>query len=291
MLGARARRKDWDMADRHPVDTTSAFTTIARVGPTQQVREQLYAAIERGDYQPGSMLPSERVLCETFGVSRVSVREAIAGLEATGLIVVQHGRGAFVRDTVGDQYAGPFAKYIEIHRDEIVELLKVRGALDELAAEEAALRGTPDGLAGVMSAHEAFHTAAHGVSDPTTLAALDVAFHLSIAAASGGALLSSLLKELNGILDDSRRLMLGRPGQTVRSAEQHQAIVDAILSGNTKAARRAVERHLSGVRDWVQQFVPTEPSNGPTNGAKPAATRRRKAAVPKPSSAVPKPSS
>ncbi|MCG2799991.1 MAG: GntR family transcriptional regulator, partial [Cellulomonas sp.] len=68
------------------------LTSIKRVGPTQLVREQLLVAIESGAYAPGSALPSERVLCETFGVSRVSLREAIAGLEATGLITVQHGR-------------------------------------------------------------------------------------------------------------------------------------------------------------------------------------------------------
>ncbi|MGI8535401.1 MAG: FadR/GntR family transcriptional regulator [Mycobacteriales bacterium] len=235
-------------------NAVSAFTTIARVGPTQQIREQLLAAIEGGDYPPGSALPSERALCESFGVSRVSVREAIAGLEAMGLIVVKHGRGAFVREGAGEEYAAPFAKYLQLHRDELLELLRVRGALDELAAEEAALHGTKNGVARLVEANERFRTAAEGELGAGRLALLDVAFHVSIAEAVGGSLLPSLLRELNGILDDSRRMTLAREGQLPRSAAEHQAIVDAILGRDAAEARRAANQHLAGIRTWVSEY-------------------------------------
>jgi DNA-binding FadR family transcriptional regulator len=58
------------------------YTLLSTVSRTQQVRDQLEAAIERGDYKPGERLPSERELVELLGVSRVSVREAIRSLEA-----------------------------------------------------------------------------------------------------------------------------------------------------------------------------------------------------------------
>lgn len=234
------------------------LTSVRRVGPTQQVREQLLAAIERGDFPPGSLLPSERVLCETFGVSRVSVREAISGLEAIGLVRVQHGRGAFVGSCVGDQYAGPFAKYLELHREELLELLKVRGALDELAAEEAALHGTGDGLAQMIEACDAFRAAIEGDGqDLAQLAVLDVTFHVSIARCSGGQLLPKLLVELNGVLDESRRLTLAGRGRPARSAQQHQAIVDAIVAGDGRGARRAAARHIGAIRAWIQKFNAT----------------------------------
>jgi GntR family transcriptional repressor for pyruvate dehydrogenase complex len=243
------------MANKGQKKNVFAFTAISRVGPTQQVREQMFAAIERGDYLPGSALPSERVLCETFGVSRVSVREAIAGFEATGLIVVRHGRGAFVREGMSDQYAGPFGKYLEMHREEILELLKVRGALDELAAEQASLRGTETELEKITAAHEAFKQAVVDGAAVALLARLDVAFHMSIAEAAGGALLPSLLKDLNGILADSRQISLSRPGRPVRSSEQHQAILQAILTRDTKTARRAVSDHLTSTRELVQDLT------------------------------------
>ena len=232
-----------------------AFKSVHRVSPTQAVREQLLAAIQSGDYPPGSALPSERVLCESFGVSRVSVREAIAGLEAMGLITVQHGRGAFVRESVHDQYAGPFGIYLLQHREELLELLRVRGALDQLAAEDAALHGTEPGLARLSAANEAFRRAAEkGETDFGRIAELDVAFHVSIAEAGGGRLLPALLSELNGILNESRRMTLARPGQLERSVRQHQAIVDAIKDGNANIARRAAEKHLAAITAWIQEL-------------------------------------
>lgn len=234
---------------------TAGLRTVRRVSPTQQVREQLLAALERGDFPPGTFLPSERILCDTFGVSRVSVREAIAGLEAMGLISVQHGRGAYVQESLLTQYAGLFGEYLSMHRDELLELLKVRGALDELAAEQASLQGSQADTDEVVEACDEFRRAVEeDETDLARLAQLDVAFHLSIARSAGGELLPRLLGELNGILDESRRLTLSRPGQLDRSVKQHQAIADAIAAGNATAARRAVEKHMSGIRQWLTEL-------------------------------------
>ena len=230
------------------------LTLVRKVGPTEQVRNQLLVAIQRGDFPPGSLLPSERVLCETFGVSRVSVREAISGLEAVGLVSVHHGRGAFVRSGLADP-AGPFVKYLELHREELLELLKVLGALDELAAEDAALEGTADGLAQMIAARDAFAKAVES-NDLEQMAATDVAFHVSISRCSDGQLLPQLLIELNGVLEESRRMTLAGAGRSARSVKEHAAIVEAIVAHDPRGARRAVARHIKSVIGWIQKFNP-----------------------------------
>jgi GntR family transcriptional repressor for pyruvate dehydrogenase complex len=233
------------------------FTSVSRVSPTLHVREQLLAAIERGEFLPGSALPSERALCETFGVSRVSVREAIAGIEAMGLITVQHGRGAFIRALATSEYAGPFAKYLQLHRHELVQLLKVRGALDELAAEEAALHGTRQYVAHIQQLCDRFREQAEREKHEfSQLAELDVAFHIAIAEASKGELLTKLLRELNGLLVDSRKIMFGRDDQPKISIADHQLIVDAIARGDVRAARQAVHGHVEGIWSWIESFAP-----------------------------------
>ena len=50
------------------------------------------------EYRPGDLLPSERELSERYGLSRTTVRLALAELEQLGLVVRQHGRGTFVAD-------------------------------------------------------------------------------------------------------------------------------------------------------------------------------------------------
>lgn len=62
------------------------------------ISEKLKAQIETGHYEPGKRLPSEFDLGETFGVSRTTIRKAIANLTQQGLVTTQQGRGIFVTE-------------------------------------------------------------------------------------------------------------------------------------------------------------------------------------------------
>jgi DNA-binding GntR family transcriptional regulator len=61
------------------------------------VRQSLADEVERGRLPPGSRVPSERALSERLGVSRVTVRRALAALERSGVIETSPGLGRFVR--------------------------------------------------------------------------------------------------------------------------------------------------------------------------------------------------
>ena len=61
-----------------------------------QLKEILSQRILRNDWGVGERLPTEFELCEEYGVSRITVRQALAGLEKEGLIVRKQGLGTFV---------------------------------------------------------------------------------------------------------------------------------------------------------------------------------------------------
>ena len=71
---------------------------IERKTLTDITQEELRQAILGGTFGPGSQLPTEAELCETFGVSRTVVREALRVLEDEGLVTRRHGVGTFVRN-------------------------------------------------------------------------------------------------------------------------------------------------------------------------------------------------
>lgn len=74
------------------------MTEIQRPGALyQQVAAAIREAILSGEFAPDSLLPSESQLINRYGVSRPTVRNAIAALRAEGLIDVRHGKGSFVR--------------------------------------------------------------------------------------------------------------------------------------------------------------------------------------------------
>jgi DNA-binding FadR family transcriptional regulator len=217
----------------------------------ENIAHALEQAIEVGRYKPGERLPSERELVETFGVSRVSVREAIRALEALGFVKVYQGRGAFVTDRRSG-FGEPLARWLELHRDEVLELLNVRGALDALASAEAATSGNKGKkLAAIEAAHKAFGEAVATHADTGDIVAADVAFHLAIAEASGNRLLYDLLSDLHFYLSESRHAVLAPPDRPAHSAVDHGAIVDAIRAGDADRARAATANHIDSVRRLV----------------------------------------
>lgn len=77
-----------------------------------QMSEQICSAIESGRLKPGDPLPSERELCEKYGVSRGTVRQAIQSLANLGYIVKKQGKGTVIKhptlnhDLIGDYSFG-----------------------------------------------------------------------------------------------------------------------------------------------------------------------------------------
>lgn len=213
---------------------------------------QLEDAIRRAEYRPGDKLPSQRELVEMLGVSRVSVREAICSLEAIGLVEVRHGTGTIVLDPSGRDPAPGVSRWMRINRAEVLELLTVRAALDELAGQEAARRHDEAALAEVRAAHAAF---AQAVADDRRdeLPALDMRFHIAIAEASGSPLLRDLLVELHSSLDRSREMFFAPYGRSQASAWEHAVILSALEAGDGAEARRATSAHIESVRRLISE--------------------------------------
>jgi DNA-binding FadR family transcriptional regulator len=157
-------------------------------------------------------------------------------------------------------YSAQFASWLSLHRDELITLLDVRGALDELAAFQAVERSDARSLRKIGSTHESFQREASlSVPNVERLVAKDVAFHRSIAQASGSELLVSLLDELADHITDSRRVTLvGRDARM--SAKEHAAVVGAIERRDAPAAKEAAGAHVRSVRDWVEAALAEAPA-------------------------------
>src|SRR4051794_26442367 len=71
--------------------TADLFTPVSVGRISEVIVEQMRVLIREGKLVPGDRLPSERSLCERFGVSRVTIREALRVLEASGLVEIRVG--------------------------------------------------------------------------------------------------------------------------------------------------------------------------------------------------------
>src|SRR5205814_9365915 len=98
-----------------PPQVTASFTPVRQARASGEIVSQIERAIFDAALSPGDRLESERELAEQFGVSRITVRDALRVLEARGLIRVKVGAmgGAFVEEANTDRVAESISTLIK----------------------------------------------------------------------------------------------------------------------------------------------------------------------------------
>lgn len=225
---------------------------VPRIADT--IIEQMERLILNGTLKPGEKLPVERELSEQFNVSRASLREAIAILEARGLISSRRGEGTFVRDVMAPSLTEPLKELMERHRGSVYDIVELRHGLEAVAAYYAALRGT-DADREVIRLRFAALQQAHALRDSALEAKADAEFHLAIAEAAHNVFLLHVLRALFGLLHksivNSLETLYTREHSRREIPKQHAALLEAILAGDPEGARTAAHEHLAFVEETM----------------------------------------
>ncbi|MFF3956793.1 FadR/GntR family transcriptional regulator [Streptomyces sp. NPDC001890] len=180
----------------------------------------------------GDRIPTESRLAGIFGVSRLSVREAVRVLVHAELLTTRQGNGTFV--TATDE--GRIALRRRLDRARTADILDVRRGLDIVAARLAATMRTEEDLASLQEAMER-RTAAGRAGDLGTFTDADVDFHLRIAEASHNPLLSDLYRNMSDALWETVEA-----NQCIDEAGEdpfHTALYEAVRGGDPAAATAA----------------------------------------------------
>ena len=130
--------------------------TIQRTNLYEQVAREICNHIVQNELQVGEKLPSEQELCRQFGVSRASVREGLRLLQILGITETRVGEGTFIRDTHPNSVFLHLSTLSEPTRKDLFDLVEVMGILELQAVRLAVIRLTPDNLAELKGALEAF---------------------------------------------------------------------------------------------------------------------------------------
>ncbi len=203
--------------------------------------ERLGTAIRLGVYPNGSALPPERELAARMGVSRATLREAIAALRAANVVKTTRGRGGgTVVDheptTPGDPSGVPLGE----RREELLDSLTFRRVVEPGACHLAASRVLTAAQREMIT--ESLRVVA-GSADPAEHRQADSRLHLGIAALTGSA---QLVDAVTSVQADLHDMLIAIPVLAVNiehSNAQHGAIVEAILAGEGHRARREMENH------------------------------------------------
>ena len=217
-------------------------------GATRAAIKALQDQILRGELRPGQRLPSERALSESLGLSRPTVREAAQALSAMNILEARRGSGTYVSSLAVSELLEPLEFALELTSLTIRSLFEVRLALEPLAAELAAQRASDE-------QRNLFAELLHREGRRQTRAQfleLDVELHQLIVKAADNQLLEAMARSLNVLGRKSRELTVRRPGAVSRAADEHRAIITAILARSPVDARSAMETHLLNVRSAME---------------------------------------
>jgi len=235
--------------------TRPRFEPIERQTVSEGIRDALLESIRSGALPPGARLPSERSLCDEFGVARTSVREAIQGLVSVGAIVKRANR-----PYVAEQLPGRLTDHDD-RRRHLEELVEVRRVVEVPIARLSATRADADGRARIRSIARSL-TPEMSLADFRRTAR---AFHVAVARACGNETLAEIYGKvldaqfdssaLDSLLDSRSNLWLVK--QVIfDSAKTYNEIADAIFEGNAERAVAAVEKNLSQVeRQLIARMV------------------------------------
>jgi GntR family transcriptional repressor for pyruvate dehydrogenase complex len=203
--------------------------------------EQLGTAIRLGVYPRGSTLPPERELAERLGVSRATLREAIAALRSADFVTTTRGRnGGTVVSYRPKKPTTRSARALVPRSDALRDMLVFRRVVEPGACHIAAGRD-------LSEEQRAFLTRAHddvaSATDHAEHRQADSRFHLAIAAVTESALTARSVAAVQADLHDMLSAIPVLQVNLDHSNQQHRAIVTAILEGEATKARRVMESH------------------------------------------------
>lgn len=204
-----------------------------------RVRMALADEIVRGVIGPGVPL-DEASIAERFAVSRTPVREAIRQLEAIGFAEARPHRGAVV----------PL-----FTPEKLNEIFLVMAELEALCARLAAEAATSADKAALQEVHLACRDAAHE-GDIGRYYDLNIRFHETIYAIGHNSFLAEVTMGVRNRVAPFRRAQFQSLGRLVRSVEEHEAVVAAILAGDAEKAAATMRDHLGYVRSSVDKVAP-----------------------------------
>ena len=220
------------------------FQPVAVTRASSAIVDQIRTAILGGRLKQGERLPPERELAAQFGVSRVTVRDALRSLEATGLVEIRVGArgGAFVRSPSKERVGEGILDYLTMSSVTSEDVTELRMVLElgiiPLVCERATEEDIEDLLALCHRAREALAAGTYDMS-------MSVEFHTRVAHAAHNGAIELLLPSLQGpLLMSLEEAQQVAPEMGRKGTQEHLAFVEAVRDREVDEAVRIMRAHL-----------------------------------------------
>lgn len=240
MTGPRAPSTGGAVGSKGDLLTRVSIGRISEV-----IVDQVRLLIRQGQLSAGDRLPSERELCERFGVSRVTVREALRVLEANGLVEIRVGArgGAFVTAPSSRLVGEGISDLITLASLTALEVTEARLVFELGIVPLVCERATEQDIDELYEICDRSAAALEGNDYPLELSA---EWHTRYAQAAHNRAVAMLVESLHGPLVMSlERAREAAPLHGRQGVREHRALVDAIATRDAAAATALMSTHLT----------------------------------------------
>ena len=225
------------------------FTPVEGGRISLKIVEQIQVAIRSGRLKPSDRLPPERDLALRFGVSRVTVRDALRSLEVLGLIQIRVGAGggAYVTSPGAEIVGEGLTNLMLLSSLEGAEIAEARLVIELGSVALATARATD---ADISRLHAMMRDAHVALDQETYERSRSVSFHVCMAEIARNKAITLFTDTFRGPLSmHAIRKREPRQASFQRTVEEHEGIVKAIEQRDAAEAQRRMAEHLMrGIR-------------------------------------------
>jgi GntR family transcriptional repressor for pyruvate dehydrogenase complex len=212
---------------------------------------EILARIAGGVYPVGKRLPAERAMAVELEVSRLTLRQALAGLRRLGVLSSRHGSGNYVRafsrfelpEELGGDVVGFDPRVLR-------QIIEARQGLEAFVVSLAARRRTQAHIAALRRDLE---TMRKHIEDLPVFLVADMRFHGTIAAASGNQVLVKLQQSISEQQRFSQISTAYGADEQRKTVDFHARVLEAIEHGDPRAAERAMQSHLEDMNRYLKR--------------------------------------
>lgn len=230
-----------------------------RTGDTRKsllVLEHLVTALLEGQFPVGTRLPPERELCEVTGVSRTSVREALAVLTMEGIVERRHGSGTYTKSVQRELLSRALS--LLDNSDDPEEIFEWQQLIEPSVAKLAARKATIADFDRIAAALDAMRKAVTNHNRPA-YSRSDRRFHLAVAEACGNSIVTDQMTQLFLLMSRKEWRRLKAYGilseqeldYLKRSLAFHERVVAAIRDRDYERIDREFADHYTLVHEVV----------------------------------------
>lgn len=218
-----------------------AIHKVRKVDVGAEVYDQMREMIFKNVWKSGDRLPSENELAEAFGVSRVTIRQALIKLNASGLIRTRQGEGSFVQELSVGLKLNELLPSIYLSDDSVRDVWEFRMMTEGETAALAAKRATDEDVRLLWNAYEKLKDQR---DDLDAYIGNDFHFHRLLTTIVGNKLITQVHYLLRDVLKETMKKITLKIGRE-NGIEYHRRIIEAVEAHDSEKAKALMNEHLS----------------------------------------------